>query len=326
MSVLDDPLRRWLRSQPLWVRARDLQREGLRNAWHRTRITPQILTTPPVMTVPFNDSAASCEVHILTWRKDYLAALWAAKSFYAFAGVDWPLVWHQGGPLSASARRSLQIHFPASRYYSTEDADAQVNASLEKHELPLCRAARSRSFMMRKLVDCLILSRAEHLLIVDSDVLFFRKPAEVLDAVASRSPVSLYNRDSTSYYTVSREALRDRYQLEQVDCLNAGLGLVCRAAAPLATIETYLADPDIYAIPWLTEQTIHAMLASRYGVSMLPATYASTVLPGLTTPDGEPLVTKHYPTHPRPLLYQEGMRHLLSTDFEELLRCRHGKA
>ena len=42
-----------------------------------------------------------CEVHVLTSAYDWDLAVWGIKSFYNTSGVDWPLVIHDGGGLTA---------------------------------------------------------------------------------------------------------------------------------------------------------------------------------------------------------------------------------
>src|SRR5262249_50264892 len=106
-------VRSWLRSWPEWVYFRRLQRIGWMHNLHRWRIVPRILKTRPIHTQPVGDQARRpCEVHLLTWDGDWQFALWAAKSFYYYADVDWPLVWHEGGSLRPAYRAVLKRHFP----------------------------------------------------------------------------------------------------------------------------------------------------------------------------------------------------------------------
>jgi hypothetical protein len=237
-------------------------------------------------------------------------ALWAAKSFYSKAGVTWPLVWHQGGPISPSGRLALAMHFPDSTFLSRAEADTRVEWELAARGLLHCRRARRRSFMLLKLVDCLLLSRADYLLLLDSDVLFFDKPTLLLDAVRTGQPDALFNRDSRSWYSLAPEVARARYGVEPLPELNAGLGLIRREAWPIDLVERYLADPDILREPWLTEQTANALLAAGANTALLPDTYACSTSPGLTSTSGHSLVAKHYPSHPRPLFFREGIPHL----------------
>ena len=307
-------LRRSLRRLSWWKRFQEIRREGWENAWRRWRIARQILATPPVRTrSPDTSPSVSAEVHILLWERDYQNGLWAAKTFYAASSVDWPLYWHQGGPMPDRAVAHLQEHFPDSRWIPATAADREVNAELERRGLDNCRTGRARAFMLRKLIDPYLFGHADYQLLLDTDVLFFGRPAEILDTVAERADVSLFNRDRGYWYNITPESARDRYGIDLIPEINAGLGLVRRAGVDLELLDQLLADQDLFTDPWLTEQTVQALLASRYGARHLPETYGLSTAPGLITADGRPLVCKHYPGHPRVHLYREGMPHVVSS-------------
>jgi hypothetical protein len=316
-------VRGWLRSKRAWVLFRRLQRTGWIHSFHRWRLLPRILKTRPICTLPIgHPSNPPCEVHILTWDRDWQMSLWAAKSFYHFSGVNWPLVWHEGGSLESANRGVLQRHFPQSSLLTAAEATTRVEAELVRGGYLSCLKARRRSFMLMKMIDCVVLSNAPRLLLLDSDVLFFRKPEELIQASASETAKNLFNRDKGSWYTVSREAAKARYRIDLILELNAGLGLVRRESLTLPMMEEFLADPDILAEPWLTEQTLQALCGSKVGAQLLPETYLVSQSAGLTTSEGHPLVAKHYAGFIRPLLYEEGMTHLIRLGFLESLSCQ----
>jgi hypothetical protein len=268
-----------------------------------------------------NLSNPPCEVHILTWDRDWQMALWAAKSFYHFSTVDWPLVWHEGGSLHLKNREVLLKHFPQSTVLPAEQATRSVEAELLRGGYLRCLEARRRSFMLMKMIDCVVLSNAPRLLLLDSDVLFFRKPEELVQAGTSPTKVNLFNRDAGSWYTISHEAANERYGIDLIPELNAGLGVIRRESLPLTMMEYFLGDPDILSEPWLTEQTLQALCGSKVGVRLLPDTYVVSQRPGLTTSEGCLLVAKHYAGSIRHRLYEEGMAHLIRTGFLEAQSC-----
>ena len=313
-------LRGWLRRRPGWVYMRRLQKFGFLESFQRWRIRRRILQTRPIRTQPVTDHPTACEVHILTWDGDWQMALWAAKSFYHFACIDWPLVWHEGGSLGHAARTNLERHFPESFVLTQDNANCLVEKELTQGGFLRCLEARRRSIMLLKMIDCLVLSRAERLLMLDSDILFFIRPEELLSAVAAQAPVNLFNRDGKTWYTVSPQAAKTRYGFTLIEQINAGLGLVRRKSLPLAMLEEFLADPDILTDPWLTEQTLQALCASKVGGELLPDTYLVSMEPGLTTADGRPLVAKHYPGFFRPYFYWEGIVHLIRQGFLDPVR------
>lgn len=259
----------------------------------------------------------------MTWDRDCLMALWTAKSFYHYAQASWPLVWHQGGPLSSRNRRLLRKHFPDSYFFTAAEANLLVEAELRRGGFRRTIDARRHSFSLVKMIDFVVLSRADRLLNLDSDVLFFAKPEELLAAVASDAAVNLFNRDNGSWYNVSPEGARRRHGVALVEELNAGLGLVRRASFSIEMIEAFLEDPDVMSNVWLADQTLQALGGSQTNVSLLPDTYSVCKSPGLSTGDGRPLVAKHYPGPYRQLLFEEGMLQLIERGFFRELSCRH---
>src|SRR5215471_7619286 len=99
-----DRVRGLLRSSPTWVALRRAQKEGWLRTLRRLKLWRRILATPPVATAP-RPAQGDLEVHLLCHRGDYLSALWALKSFYHYASVDFPLVIHWNGPAWSAAWR-----------------------------------------------------------------------------------------------------------------------------------------------------------------------------------------------------------------------------
>jgi hypothetical protein len=259
----------------------------------------------------------------MTFDRDCLMALWTAKSFYHYSQVSWPLVWHQGGPLSRRNLRLLRQHFPDSYIYTAAEANQRVEAELGRGGFRRSLEARRRSFSLIKMIDFIVLAKADRVLNLDADVLFFAKPEELLSAVASDAPVNLFNRDNGSCYNVSPEAARHRHGVVLVEELNAGLGLVRRGSFTVEMIEAFLEDPEVMSNVWLADQTLQALGGHQAGVSLLPETYSVSKSPGLSTGDGRPLIAKHYPGPSRQLLFEEGMLQLIDRGFFRDLSCRH---
>ena len=309
-----------LRHTPLWVNFRRVQNLGVRRTLLCHRTLPLILRTLPVTTQPVSDKPGTpCEVHILTFNGDCHAALWTAKSFYHYAQVDYPLVWHEGGVLSPANRQLLKNHFPQSRLMTRSESTARVEPWLSENGLGLCLEARRRSMPMMKVLDFVMLSRAERLLGLDSDVLFFREPREITGGVKTNINHNLFNHepDGTCAYGVAPHAARERYGFEMVEGLNAGLFLLKRESLSLKMMEEFLQDPDIWANSWIIEQTLLALCHSRTGVGFLPRSYLVTgnYRPGLTDAAGNLLTAKHYSGGGRALLCEEGMRQLIKQGF-----------
>jgi hypothetical protein len=287
-------------------------REGLLRSARRSRIQRRILCTPPLHTA----SEGPIEIRVLTWRRDWINLIWALKSFYHFAEVDYPLSIHDGGLLPANIRGLLR-HFPDAHFVSAGEADACVSQKFLQQRLERCLAYRAHNMATRKVFDFFSLSTADYILIVDSDIVFFRRPVELCvepDLVRK----NLYHIDQQYAYAMTAEELQTSFGITPVNRISSGLGLVKRESIDFEAIELWLAHPKLFADRWVGEQTLHALCSTVYGVEFLPDTYRVSTHRGLA-PE---LVCKHYPGFFRPLLYEEGMVHLTRSGFLQALTNR----
>lgn len=298
-------LRTALRRQRWWLQLRELEREGVGNAWRRSRRQRAIDDTPPVLT----DTDGPIELRILTWRRDWRNAIWALKSFYAFSGVRYPLFIHDGGWLPAQAA-ALQRHFPNAVLVDQDLADRQVEPILEQRGYTRSLAYRRKNRLTHQLFDFFLLSRADYIIILGSDLLFFRRPDELLPAAGS-APVNRYARDADYFYSMSLDELETRLGVRPVPYFNTGPSLVRRNTLDFSLIERCLQEPKMFADSWVTEQTLHAICGCvNGGADYLPDSYAIGATEGLAH-----LTCKHYPGEFRRGLYDEGMQYLLDHGF-----------
>ncbi len=306
-------LKTWFRKQPLWVRFQECNREGWSQVLRRRRIQRRILDTPPMRTLPVGEGPV--EIRTVTFRRDWINAIWAIKSFLHQSGVDYPVVFHDGGLLPGQDRELLR-HFPDAQVVSQADGDARVLALLEERGLTRCAEMRRTCVMARKLFDLHWLSTAETVITIDSDILFFRRPDDLIRPPGGW-PVNLYNADAGHWYTLELDDLEAKLGVRPPVYINAGLAVVRRESIDLEAIERWLSVPEIWnGDPWLLEQTLHALCSTVNGIALLPPTYLVSTKPGLPAD----LISKHYPTFFRPLLYNEGMAHLIASGFLTELR------
>lgn len=290
-------LRKWLP----WVRFQELRREGFAAAYRRRQLQAPILDTPPLRTA----AVGPVEVRVLTWRRDWVNLVWALKTYYHFAGVDYPLAIHDGGLLPWQAA-ALRRHFPDARFLPVAEADARFPAELRRRGLTRSAEYRTRNVSTRKLFDFFLDGTADYVVCIDSDIVFFRRP-DLLIVPPGGIGRNRYNEDDGFWYSMTVDELEAAFGVRVPARVNSGLAVVRRESIDFAAVDRYLEHPKLFADPWVTEQTLHALLSTTYGLEFLPPTYRVGGPPGLT-PD---LVCKHYPGTHRPLLYTEGMRHLL---------------
>jgi hypothetical protein len=273
---------------------------GLRVAYYRDVVRPRVLQTPPIEGL----LDRRCEIHVLTSQQDWLNLIWALKSFYAASGRKYELCIHDDGSLEPSSREQLQKHFPDARLIDREAADREVLPALEN--FPRCRAFRETNHLSPKLFDFRHFLRADRMLLLDSDVLFFENPAELLRRIEDPTYLrNSVNADIQSGYTVDPVAAGERFGMTIPERFNSGLGVIHGDSLRLEWIEEFLDFPGILGHFWRIEQTLFALCSARFGVELLPDEYRVSLARGV-----EGCVAKHYVGAVRHLMYGEGIRKL----------------
>jgi hypothetical protein len=267
-----------------------------------------VLSTPPVITEPCPGPAeppAALGVHILCCQGDWLQALWSLKSFYYFSGAPYPLTVHVQGACPPSVLDRLAEHFPSARIISQEEADALAEAHLGGRGLERLRLARRADPLLMRLVDFPLFARSSRLLSFDPDVLFFRRPGELLAAPDAGPVPFVAQRDCHCSYTLTPPRALADLGVFLVPRLNCGIVLEPASAADLARCDEYLRHPALAAAHWHREQTLRALCACARGpVRYLPRSYH--LGPGAHAHPGQ-LVARHYATPYRTLYSSEGL-------------------
>ena len=281
---------------------------GLRVAYYRDVVRPQILQTPPIEDTIDN----TCEIHILTSREDWLNLIWTIKSFYVVSGRKYALSIHDDGTLVPEHLETLRTQFPDARIISRSKSDAEVLPSLVS--FPRCLAFRKTNHLAPKVFDFHFYLESDRMLLLDSDVLFFSEPAELLRAIEdSNYHLNIVNKDIASAYTVDPAEVKSRTGVNLIERFNSGLGLIHKASHRLEWIEEFLGLPGILdGHFWRIEQTVQALCSSRYGVELLPKSYDIRLTGAINNSP-----SRHYVGAIRHLMYREGMRRLVRQGFLE---------
>jgi hypothetical protein len=283
--------------------ARGLVATGVRSTRSRRGLRPAILHTRPV---PCEPPGASWEVHVLTSAQDFLDAVWAIKSLWWAGRQSFALCVHDDGTLDRGAFEQLRHHFPGARVIPRAQADADLASVLET--TPVSRALRAYYTPYLKIFDFRHYLSSARMLVLDSDVLFFSEPSTLLRHLVDPSKPNTANRDIATAYTISTEAASKLLGVPCVERFNSGLAAIDRRSLDLRAIEELAATPrllDRANYLYVLEQTLYAMLSSRFGVELLPEPYDMS---RSKRPDAGPC--KHYPGRFRHLMYGEGMWHL----------------
>jgi hypothetical protein len=277
---------------------------GLRTAYYRDVIRRRICDTAPVR----GTSSDVCEIHVLTRDDDWLNLLWTLKTFYHFSRRRYALCIHDDGTVSPEVAAVLRAHFPEARLITRAEADRAVLPTLEG--FPRCLAFRKSNILSLKLFDFVRFLQSERMLLIDSDILFFAEPVDLLRRIEDPSyQMNTVNADAASTYTVDPAVVKERFGFDMGPCFNSGLGLIHKDSLRLEWIEEFLALPGIIGHFWRIEQTLFALCSFRRGAELLPDEYRVRL-------DGTmPGSCKHYVGPIRHHMYQSGMRRLARSGF-----------
>lgn len=284
---------------------RQRYKHGLKVAYYRDRVRPRILYTRPID----NTDDMTCEIHVLTSSRDWLNLTWALKSFYWASNKRYALCIHDDGTLTTEQQGSFRQHFPESRVIDKQTANEYVLARLANY--PNCLNFRKTNPLSPKVFDFAAYLESDRMLLLDSDVLFFKKPTALLNRIENPNyQLNTVNGDTASAFTVDPATVREKCGFEMVDRFNSGLGLIHKDSLNLDWIEEFLALPGIIGHFWRIEQTLYALLSSKFGAELLPPAYDVHLEGGI---NGSP--SRHYVGAIRHLMYGEGIRRLVKDGF-----------
>lgn len=270
----------------------------------RRRALAPVLHTPPTPTAVLNAGAAY-ELHLVCYFADYLSAMWALKSYLQYVDHDVHLYVHVQGHAPWWMRRRLLRHFPNARLVLQDEADRIVIPWLAERRYTRLAQLRESAAVMLKLVDVALIGRLNRMLLLDSDVLFFKAPTELL-AAAGDHTTTTFQQDAFSCYVLSREQALSAFQIELVERVNTGIVAIDRSAIDLGLCERLVEHPTFWdrRSGW-GEQTLYALLGSARGrVDLLPPTYAISME---EEPRPASVVARHYSGPSRRYLTSDGI-------------------
>ena len=148
------------------------------------------------------------------------------------------------------------------------------------------------------------------MLLIDSDILFFKEPVDLLRRIEDPSyQLNSVNADVASAYTVDPADVRGRFGFELGPAFNSGLGLIHRDSLRLEWIEEFLSLPGILGHFWRIEQTLFALCSFRRGAELLPEEYRVQFNGNISGS------CKHFVGSIRHYMYGGGIRHLVRAGF-----------
>ncbi|MDD5261025.1 MAG: hypothetical protein PHD76_04170 [Methylacidiphilales bacterium] len=205
-----------------WWIQRDCKRGG-RAAWHDHVTSKKILLWKhpgyPLAEVP---------VCVLTGRETWLLTCWMLASWTHFTERSWKIVLHDDGTLTPEIISRLHAMFPHFSVVPLLESDAGMEPVLRTY--PHCATYRKQHPLARKIFDVPFYCKEQRFILLDSDVLFFQKPVEILQWVDSGSEECRFNRDAQDALLVSPAEAEAKFSVKLWPQANSGICLLYRPA------------------------------------------------------------------------------------------------
>lgn len=217
-----------------------------------------------------------------------------------------PVIFDDGG-LTEALRDRLRHIVPWVEFVDRNAIESRLDHILPSHAFPALRARRAGYPHLRKLTD-MHLDPAPHRLILDSDMLFFRRPERLIEWY--NAPQALYMQDVTTAYGYPIDDLSRLAGAPVPERVNVGLYALDQHAIDWDRLEFWCASQiETHGPSYLQEQALTAMLFAGRPATVLPrADYI--VMPELSEGRAPAAVLHHYVAHSKRSYYQHGWQRI----------------
>jgi len=205
---------------PLGAVRASLAAGGPLEQWRTARCRAAMERAAPALPPP-RATGAPLELHVLTGRRFWYQTAFCLWTFAGHARRPLAPVIYDDGSLCAEPRAALARLFPATRFVSQREAIAQLDARLPRARFPALRDRWERYPNIRKLIDP-HLGATGWKLVLDSDLLFFRRPQFLLEWLEAPAR-PLHAVDVETCYGYSDTLLREVAGAPLAAKLNVGL-------------------------------------------------------------------------------------------------------
>jgi hypothetical protein len=214
------------------------------------------------------------------------------------------------GTLSPRARSLIDRVVPWTKFVPPSEAETRLERALPTHRFPTLRARRLVYPHLRKLTD-LHAEVSGWSLVLDSDMLFFRRPDAVISWLAAPA-TPIYMQDVGNAYGYSSPLMRELAGSSVPDAVNVGLYGIRSDSIDWERLEFWCRMQIEREGPhYLQEQALTALLLA--GTNATPLARSDyVVMPSLTEGRSPSAVLHHYVAHSKRAYYQYGWRHLLN--------------
>lgn len=289
-----------------WRKAFFEYKKGFKYFKNRYFLAVKILKKAEVLERPINTDNLS--VHILSCHRHLIMLIWSLASFYQVMDAFGELYVHSDGTLNKKDKKILNKFFPSARIIEPQEFLEEYRGALEKY--PLIKEFRfdyPQFFLLKKLIDPYFVSDKKRRLIIDSDLIWFKKPEIIEENINSQKSLMMQGRVGAQ---ANHVYFKDGSRLvDKLANYNSGIVLYAKENFNLGRLIEFLEKIDLNR-----KENEHFIEQAGYA-------YSLDNLHGL--PEGDyqikdaarqQTIVKHYTAPRRPWFYLEGLE-LLKNKF-----------
>lgn len=203
-------------------------------------------------------------LHMVLSRSHLIMAQLTLRSLEFHSRCSWAPVLHDDGTLEDGDVEEIRRNFPDARVVRRSEADEALAQGLAG--FPVCRENRTKHPWFLKVFDTRHYAPHERYVVIDSDLVFFRRPDFVLEWMRERPETFWFMEDTKEKYSSDRAGIEAAMGFPIWERVNSGLDLMVRPAVDLDLAERFLKRCAPLAREYhFLEQTFFAVVGSAWG-------------------------------------------------------------
>lgn len=243
---------------------------------------------------------SNLSIHILACQRDFVMLLWSLNSFFTFFSYPYQLFIHNDGTLTNKQIITLKKIFPNVIIVAPTELLNNHSQTLEKY--PIIKdflTVHPEYYLMKKLIDPYFISDKKNILVIDSDLLWFQNPLELLGSLKKNLDNSLmmWSPLPGPVYFKNNSSLS-----EDLSHYNSGIVLYKKENFDLNILSAYLSQVD-------TDRPDNFQFIEEGGFAtclknLIPLPKEKYIIKGAVNAE---TIVRHYTSPRRPGFYLEGL-------------------
>ena len=218
------------------------------------------------------NATPSFEVYFLTGKKYWYQTAFCLYSLQKQSQLNIQAVIVDDGSFDEALEQQVKEQFPSSKLIKKEQIEILLDEHLPESRYPTLRARRVEYPHLRKLTDIHILPGKDWKMVLDSDMLFFHKPNQLIQNLKKPDKM-LFMEDVEDAYGYPVPFLRELSGVKSFpERLNVGITWMPSSSINWNELESWNKQTiEKMGTSYLQEQALTAMIAAGNEYELLPA-------------------------------------------------------